>query len=85
MLRGDVVKDDSSSSASHMTAAKVVDVTSRLLGSAGQASGAVSAYTQIKWKTRQRYWDCQKQSAQSPGFVCHDPSVRNHGTKFRIP
>ena len=55
--RGDVVKNDSGScavfteqesSASHMTAAKVLDVIPRLPGCAGQASGAVSAYTQVK-------------------------------------
>ena len=57
VLRGDVVKDDSGtyavftergSSASQMTAAKVMDIISRLLGCAGQAADAVSAYTQVK-------------------------------------
>ena len=56
-LRGDIVKDDSGSysvfieqgsSASHMTAAKVVDIKSRLPGCARQAADAVSAYTQVK-------------------------------------
>ena len=36
------------SSASQMTAAKVLDVIARRLGSAGQASDAVSAYIQVK-------------------------------------
>ena len=54
---GDVVKDDSGSyavftepgsSASHMVAAQVLDLISRLPGYAGQASVAVSAYTQVK-------------------------------------
>ena len=36
------------SSASQMTAAKVMDVISRLPGCAGQAADAVSAYTQVK-------------------------------------
>ena len=31
-----------------MTAAKVMDIISRLLGCAGQAADAVSAYTQVK-------------------------------------
>ena len=31
-----------------MTAAKVLDIIARLLDSVGQASGAVSAYTQVK-------------------------------------
>ena len=57
VLRGDIVKDDSGSyvvfteqgsSASRMTAAKVMDIISRLLGCAGQAADAVSAYTQVK-------------------------------------
>ena len=57
--RADVVKDDSGSyavvteqgsSASHMTAAKVLDVISRLPGCAGRASDTVSAYTQVKMK-----------------------------------
>ena len=57
VLRGDTVKDDSGayaafteqgSSASQMTAAKVMDVTARLPGCAGQAADAVSACTQVK-------------------------------------
>ena len=57
VLRGDVVKDDSGSyavfteqgsSASQMTAAKVMDIISRLPGCAGRAADAVSAYTQVK-------------------------------------
>ena len=57
MLRGDIVKSDSgayavfteqSSSASHMTATKVMDVIARLPGCDGQAADAVSAYTQVK-------------------------------------
>ena len=57
VLRGDMVKDDSrsyavfteqGSSASQMTAAKVMDIISRLPGCDGQAADAVSAYTQVK-------------------------------------
>ena len=57
VLRGDIVKDDSGSyavfteqgsSASQMTAAKVMDIISRLPGCAGQAADAVSAYAQVK-------------------------------------
>ena len=57
VLRGDIVKDDSGffavyteqrSSASQMTAAKVMDIVSRLPGCAGQAADAVFAYTQVK-------------------------------------
>ena len=57
MLRGDIVEDDSGSyavfteqgsSASQMTAAKVMDIISRLPGCDGQAADAVSAYTQVE-------------------------------------
>ena len=57
VLRGGIVKDDSGSyavfteqgsSASKMTAEKVMDIISRLPGCAGQAADAVSAYTQVK-------------------------------------
>ena len=57
VLRGDIVKDDSGSyavfseqgsSASQMTAAKVMDIISRLPGCAGQAADAVSAFSQVK-------------------------------------
>ena len=57
VLRGDIVKDDSGSyavfteqgsSASQMTAAKVMDIISRLPGCDGQAADAVSAETRVK-------------------------------------
>ena len=57
VLRGDTVKDDSGSyavfteqgsSASQMTAAKVMDIVSKLPGCAGQAPEAISACTQVK-------------------------------------
>ena len=57
VLRSDIVKDDSGfyaafteqrSSACQMTAAKVMDIISRLPGSDGQARDALSAYTQVK-------------------------------------
>ena len=57
VLRGDIVQDNSGSyavfteqgsSASQVTAAKVMDIISRLLGCAGQAADAVSAKTQVK-------------------------------------
>ena len=55
VLRGDIVKDDSGSyavfteqgsSASQMTAAKIMDIISRLPGCDGQPADAVSACTQ---------------------------------------
>ena len=64
VLRGDIVKDDSGSyavvterrsSASQMTAAKVMDIISRLPACDGQAADAVSAFTQEKWKMHPNY------------------------------
>ena len=53
VLRGDIVNDDAvfteqGSSASQMTAAKIMDIVSRLPGCDGQVADAVSAYTQVK-------------------------------------
>ena len=57
VFRGDIVKDDSGSyavfteqgsSQSRMTAAKIMDIISRLPGCDGQAADAVSAKTQVK-------------------------------------
>ena len=59
VLRGDIVKDNSGScavfteqrsAASQMTAAKIMDIISRLPGCDGQAADAVSGYTQVKMK-----------------------------------
>ena len=56
VLRGDIVKDDSGShtvfteqgsSASQVTAAKIMDIISRLPGCEGQAADALSAHTQV--------------------------------------
>ena len=69
VLRGDIVKDDSGSyavfteqgsSASQMTAAKVMNIISRLPGCAGQAADTVSAYTQVQWKMLQKYSNIPK-------------------------
>ena len=57
VLRRDIVKDNSGSyavfteqgsSASQMTAAKIMDIISRLPGCSGQAADAVSAHTHVK-------------------------------------
>ena len=63
VLRRDIVKDNSGSyavfteqrsSASQMTAAKVMDIISRMPRCAGQAADAVSAYTQVKLEHAQK-------------------------------
>ena len=69
VLRGDIVKDNSGSyavfteqgsSASQMTAAKVMDIISRLPGCAGQAADAVSAYTQVKMEDAHKLFKIPK-------------------------
>ena len=76
VLRGDIVKDDSGahavptehgSSASQMTAAKVMDVIARLPDCDGQAADAISAYTQVNMgnaqkllKMAQSHWNTSK-------------------------
>ena len=79
VLRGDSVKDDSGSyavfteqgsSASQMTAAKVIDIISRLPGCAGQAADAVSSFhIGQNGKTHRRYCKFQSQNAQIFGYV----------------
>ena len=64
VLRDEIVKNHSGSyavfteqgsSASQMTAAKIMDIISRLPGCAGQAADAVSAFTRSKWKMLQNH------------------------------
>ena len=78
MLRGDIVKDDSGayavftehgSSASQMTAAKVMDVIARLPDCDGQAADAVSAYSQVKMEDAPRLF-------RIPKSVCPDLWIR---------
>ena len=64
VLRGEIVKDHSGSyavfteqgpSASQTTAAKVMDINTRLPGCAGKAADEVSAYTQVKVEDAQKF------------------------------
>ena len=73
VLRGDIVEDDSGSyavfteqgsSASQMTAAKIMDIISRLHG---QAADAVSAYTQVKKEDAQKLLKIPK--SEGPDIV----------------
>ena len=95
VLRGDVVKDDSGSyavfteqgsSASQMTAAKVMDIISRLPGCAGQAAYAVSAYTLVKMEDAHKLLKIPKSewNVQTFGFVYHDTNGLNHGPVWKI-
>ena len=52
-----------------MTAAKVMDIISRLPGCAGQAADAVSAYTQVKMKNAHKF-------KKNPKSECPDIWIR---------
>ena len=78
VLRGDIVEDDSGSyavfteqgySASQMTAAKIIDIISRLPGCDGQAADAVSAYTQVKMEDAHKL-------LKTPKSECPDTWIR---------
>ena len=90
--RGDIVKDDSGayavfteqgSSASQMTAAKVMDIISRLPGCDGQAADAASAYTQVKTEDAHKLLRIPKSECPDIGFVYHDTNGRNHGPVWK--
>ena len=94
VLRGDTVKDDSGSyvvfteqgsSASQMTAAKIMDIITRLPGCDGQTADAVSAKTQVKMEVAHNFFlKIQNRSVQTFGFVCHDTNGLNHGPVWKI-
>ena len=76
--RGDIVKDDSGScavfteqgsSASQMTAAKIMVIISRLPGCDGQAADAVSAYAQVKMEDAHKL-------LKLPKLECPDIEIR---------
>ena len=76
VLRGDIVKDDSGayavfteqgSSASQMTAAKIMDIISRLPGCDEQASDPVSAYTKVKMEDAHKLLKIRK--AECPDIL----------------
>ena len=88
VLRGDIVKDDSGSyavfteqgsSASQMTAAKIMDIISRLPGCGGQAADAVSAYTQVKMEDAHKLFKIPK--SECPDIWIRLPLTNglNHG------
>ena len=93
VLRGDIVKGNSGSyavfteqgsSASQMTAAKIMDIISRLPGCDGQAADAVSAKTQVKMEDAHKFVeDSKNRSVQTFGFVYHDTNGQNHGPVWK--
>ena len=70
------------SSASRMTAAKIMDFICRLPGCDGQAADAVSAYTQVKMEDAHKL-KFQNRSVQTFGFVYHDTNGQNHGPVWK--
>ena len=93
VLRGDKVKDDSrsyavfteqESSASQMTAAKVMDIISRLPGCAGRAADAVSAYTQMTMEDAHKLLKIPNRNVKTFEFGCHDTNGQNHGPIWKI-
>ena len=93
VLRGDIVKDDSGScavfteqgsSASQMTAAKIMDIIPRLPGCAWQAADAVYGNTQVKMEDAPTFfWKFQSQSVQTFGFVYQSTNGPNHGPVWK--
>ena len=73
------------SPASQVTAAKVMDIISRLSGCAGQAADAVSAYTQVKMEDAPKLLKkFPNRNVQTFGFVYHDTNGQNHGPVWKI-
>ena len=71
------------SSASEMTAAKIMDVIARLPGCDGQAADAVSAYTQVNWRMLPKCSKFPNRNAQMFGYVFHDTNGQHHGQDWR--
>ena len=95
VLRGDIVKDNSGSyavfteqgsSASQMTATKIMDIVSRLPGCDGQAADAVSAYTQVKMEDAHKLLKIQKSECPDIWIRLprhHDTNGQNHGPVWK--
>ena len=92
VLRGDIVKDDSGScavftkqgpSASQMTAAKVMDITSRLPGCAVQQLAQYQLIPRWEWRMHPNYWKFPNRIVQTLGFVYHDTNGLNHGPVWK--
>ena len=89
VLRGDSVKDESGayaviaeqgSSASQMTAAKIMDIISRQPRCAGQAADAVSTYTQVKMEDAPTLFE--KSKVRMPRYL--DTSTKAQMAKIMV-
>ena len=93
VLRGDIVKDDSGSyavfteqgsSASQMTAAKVMDIISRLPGCAWTSSWcSICLYPSKNGRCSKIIENSQIRNVQTFGFVYHDTKGQNHGPVWK--
>ena len=92
VLRGVIVKDGSGScavftkqrsSASQMTAAKVMDIISRLPGCDGQAADAVSAYTQVKMEDAHKWLKIPKSECPDIWIRLPRHNWSNHGPVWK--
>ena len=68
---------------SQMTAAKIMDIISRLPGCDGQAADAVSAYTQVNMEDAHKLLKTPSRNVQTFGFVYHDTNGQNHGPVWK--
>ena len=69
-----------------MTAAKIMDIISRLPGCDGQAADAVPAYTQVNMEDAHKLFKkIQSRNVQTFGFVYHDTNGLNHGPVWKTP
>ena len=93
VLRGYIVKDDSGSyavfteqgsSASLMTAAKIMDIISRLPGCDGQAADEVSAYTQVRMEDAHKLLNIPKSECPDIWIRLPYHKCRNHGPVRKI-
>ena len=94
VLPGDIVKDDSGahavftergSSASQMTAAKIMDVIARLPGCDGQAAYEVSAFSQVKLDDAPRLLKIPKSECPDVWIRLPRHNGPNHGQTLKIP
>ena len=71
------------SSASQMTAAKIIDIISRLPGCTGQAADAVSACTRIKMEDAPKFLQIPKSECPDILDVHQSTNGRNHGPVWK--
>ena len=80
-----LVFTEQGSSASQMTAAKVMDVIARVPCCDGQASDAVPAYTQVKLEDAPRLLRIPKTECPDNGGVFHDTNGPKSWTNIEDP